>query len=684
MPVNAASTRLRPAFTPTALALATLAALAATPAQAQNIYGYGANSYIYAISADGTSVGGSVHTGNDKVAAVGGALSGMSAIEGAGDEGRVYGLSANGSVAVGQGSFNDRRHAFRRSADGTVTDLGTLFGVGASAAYGVSGDGNVVVGYSETVTGGRRAVRWTAEGGMVNIANTNGDSYAHKTSHDGSVVVGVKTSGTVTHAFRWTEATGMVDMGSLLGSASADPYSAAYDVSADGSVIVGQSQASSGELEYTPRRAFRWTQATGMVDLGTLGGGNSQAQAVSANGAVTVGRAQAEAGQDAAYLAFRWSQATGMQSIADWLAAAGVGSGGWSFDSAMATNADGSIVVGHGSNNGVEESWLARVSDIGTGVMKPANYSRSLSALTESFHHAQSLTRMILWGSHHRPLMSYGQAGQLTPQNCFWATGDLGSHQSGRNSDERLAEVGVCRDFAGGAVRAGVGLGYSRQSQSLGEFGRNRLTGHHLVGEVNWQVPAGPQLSATAVAGDWKADIRRGYAGATGTDYSTGHTDVSSAALRLRADWIDAWTLGQTALTSLTPYAALTTTRTTNKGYTETGGGFPARFEGQKHSALEGRVGLAGGHVLNASTRLRGSLEAAHRFDGRGPSMAGQSLGLFSFNEKGASTRKTWARAGVDLDHQLGKNTLVSVSVHAATQGEDPTLSGAVSLRIGF
>ncbi|AYQ26836.1 autotransporter domain-containing protein [Polaromonas sp. SP1] len=656
----------------TPLALALIAAYHPA-ANAQNeLRGFGAGSVIWTISADGSTVGGSTDSPADvPLASTGTAGSAMAPLSGLGaDRGAVFGLSADGKVATGAYLVGSEFHAFRWTSAGLV-DLGTLAVGGSSQGRAVSGDGNVVVGEAVLASGAKRAVRWT-QAGIQNIAAgfTNGDSSAAATSHDGSVIVGVKTTGTITHAFRWTEAAGMQDLGSLLGGPQADPYSEATGVSGSGDVVVGVSQAAGGG-----RHAFRWNTTGGMSDLGTLGGRDSQANAVSANGLVVVGQAQKA---DTSSHAFRWTETTGMQSVADWLAGAGVDSSRWELERATATNADGSIVVGTGRNGNIDEAWLARVSPIGSGVMQPANYTQSLNAVNASFHHAQSLTRMILWGSHHRPLMSYGD---LAGQSCFWATGDAGQHTGGRDSSETLAEVGVCRDFAAGAVRAGLGLGYSRQNQHLGEFGSNRLAGNHVVAEVNYQLPSGPQLSATAVWGNWRSDIRRGYAGGAGTDHSQGSTDVKSTALRLHADWNQAWTAGAVALS---PYVALTSTRTTRGAYTETGGGFPARFDDQAHSSLESRVGLASSHAINGATQLRGSLELAHRFDGNGPALNGQALGLFSFNQSGAETRRSWMRAGVDLDHRLSRNTVLSFSVHAASRGEDPGLSAALSLRVGF
>jgi probable HAF family extracellular repeat protein len=54
----------------------------------------------------------------------------------------------------------------------------------------------------------------------------------------------------------------MQDLGTLGGSGSW-----AYGVSADGSVVVGWAYNAAGRS-----RAFRWTAAGGMQDLGTLGG----------------------------------------------------------------------------------------------------------------------------------------------------------------------------------------------------------------------------------------------------------------------------------------------------------------------------------------------------------------------------------------------------------------------------
>ena len=112
--------------------------------------------------------------------------------------------------------------------------------------------------------------------------------------------------------------------------------SEALGVSADGTVVVGTARNSDGFP-----RAFRWTAATGMRDLGTLGGFLSRGTAVSADGQTIVGYSSNDRNQ---LLAFRWRNgqmtALGTLSSVVWGEAYGV-------------SADGTVISGHswwGSN----------------------------------------------------------------------------------------------------------------------------------------------------------------------------------------------------------------------------------------------------------------------------------------------------------------------------------------------
>ena len=74
---------------------------------------------------------------------------------------------------------------------------------------------------------------------------------------------GMKLNAVSLHAFRWTSAGGMDDLGVL----PTHVWSNGFGVSADGSVVVGRSSS------MTSGAAFRWTSAGGMTDLGNVSSG---------------------------------------------------------------------------------------------------------------------------------------------------------------------------------------------------------------------------------------------------------------------------------------------------------------------------------------------------------------------------------------------------------------------------
>ncbi|MBX9792466.1 MAG: PEP-CTERM sorting domain-containing protein [Pirellulales bacterium] len=247
--------------------------------------------------------------------------------------------------------------------------LGDLPGGGfGSYAYGVSADGSVVVGFGSSASASE-AFRWTSDGGvgqvnMVGLGDLPGGGFGSRASDvsaDGSVVVGSRQSTSGTEAFRWTSGEGMVGLGDLPGGIF---YSQAAGVSADGSVVVGfGSSASASE-------AFRWTSGGGagqgtMVGLGDLPGGifSSYANGVSADGSVVVGYGLSASG----YEAFRWTSGGGAGQ------GTMVGLGdlpGGIFDSyANGVSADGSVVVGRGNSASGFEAfrWTSGGGLVGLG-----------------------------------------------------------------------------------------------------------------------------------------------------------------------------------------------------------------------------------------------------------------------------------------------------------------------------
>jgi probable HAF family extracellular repeat protein len=195
--------------------------------------------------------------------------------------------------------------------------------------------------------------------GLGDLAGGIFNSRAQGISADGSVVVGYSNSFFGDQAFRWTSGGGMVGLGDLAGGIF---LSNAFGVSADGSVVVGVSNSASGT------EAFRWTSGGGMVGLGDLAGGtfNSRAQGVSADGSVVVGFGTSASGS----VAFIWDAVNGMRSLQDVLVNDyGLDLTGWLLGSAVGISADGTSIVGYGTHNGQTEAWLAVLPEPGTGVL---------------------------------------------------------------------------------------------------------------------------------------------------------------------------------------------------------------------------------------------------------------------------------------------------------------------------
>lgn len=251
----------------------------------------------------------------------------------------AWDVSSDGSVVVGQ-ALGATFFEPARWEVGTNPESLNPGKFGISEA--VSEDGAVVVGWGENTPGVPRAFRWTSGTGLVDLGTLSLGltSYAKDVSADGTVVVGYSDSSPPvgfpppppgfpnTQAFRWTEADGMVGLGTLPGVPILDSY--AYAVSADGSVIVGQ--ANNGVSGY---ELFRWTAPGPIQGLGVL---HATPNAVSDDGSIIVGSIVSSGSTEA----FFWSQAIGGHEILPRLP----GTNGAYPSVPRAVSANGSIIVG--------------------------------------------------------------------------------------------------------------------------------------------------------------------------------------------------------------------------------------------------------------------------------------------------------------------------------------------------
>jgi probable HAF family extracellular repeat protein len=160
----------------------------------------------------------------------------------------------------------------------SVQDLGTLPGDSASVAWGINQFGDIV-GWSMGPTG-TRAFIYTNGAGMTALPAPTGRpvTTARAISASGVVVGTAGTGGSdIGHAVRWRSGIAQ-DLGTLAGG----NFSQARGVNASGA-IVGSSDTNGGSL-YT--HAFRYTDAAGMVDL-TPSVDNAHAEGINDSGQIT-------------------------------------------------------------------------------------------------------------------------------------------------------------------------------------------------------------------------------------------------------------------------------------------------------------------------------------------------------------------------------------------------------------
>jgi probable HAF family extracellular repeat protein len=278
------------------------------------------------------------------------------------------GVSADGSVVVGVSDTTGGTRAFRwTSAPTGMVNLGLPLDGGGdgeaqnSFGYAVSGNGLVAVGMSDPVN---QAMRWTSAG-MFSLG-TLGASYsiAYAANFDGSVVVGEGTAGPGDNAFRWTAATGMVSLGTMPGGTT----SHGTGVSANGNVVVGWGGASG----FTGIRAFRWVAGAGggtMTNLGVLPGRTeSRAYGVSGDGLAVVGTSGTVSAGNHAIL---WTPQLGMVDLNTYLPTLGISLTGWTLTFASAISADGRTIIGTGTHGTASEAWIAHLPCAAPTVVVP-------------------------------------------------------------------------------------------------------------------------------------------------------------------------------------------------------------------------------------------------------------------------------------------------------------------------
>ena len=213
----------------------------------------------------------------------------------------------------------------------TLTPVGPL----DANVLGMSSDGSVLVG---TQVFGTYEFRWTREGGTEILGGNGGNT---KVSGDGTMVIGNVLVDGHNEAAIWIGGRDWLPLGGL-GDTGCPDFSNSYGANADGSVVVGL-----GWIGCTAH-GFRWDAIDGMVDLGSLDGQSSRANAINADGSIIVGWDDSPVGDRRGA---RW--VNGVESLL-------AEPGGAFLGSAEGVTPDGRVVVGGNAGKGPQRNKAYR------------------------------------------------------------------------------------------------------------------------------------------------------------------------------------------------------------------------------------------------------------------------------------------------------------------------------------
>ena len=172
-----------------------------------------------------------------------------------------WGISGNGQSVVGLGWTGDfRAHAVQWNEGAGLTDMGSTVPGNSSRANATNVDGSIVVGWQDADI--RQAAVWNngVQTLLFDAITNEALSEAAAVSNDGEWVGGFGNFGNNGEAWIWSESTGAIRLGHIN-----DTYTGAVTaLSDDGSVVVGFERSfgfGGGSL------GFIWTEDTGMIDL---------------------------------------------------------------------------------------------------------------------------------------------------------------------------------------------------------------------------------------------------------------------------------------------------------------------------------------------------------------------------------------------------------------------------------
>lgn len=251
-----------------------------------------------------------------------------------------YGINAGGQVAGDVVIAGVGGRAFRWTAGVGMVALPILPGSTTAHGYAINALGQVA---GSSGTSAQSVARWSSAGTVESLGlpagRISGAGYA--INGPGQVVVTAVDSFGEARGYLYTDGAGYRDLGSLGG-----PRVEAWGIN-DAGQVVGSARLPGGPPNVT--HAFVWSAASGMTDLGALPGGSfAQAYAINALG-VLVGESETASAPRHAFV----YRDGAMRDLNDLI----VPATGWTLEIAWDVS-DSGLIVGTGRLNGLERSFL--------------------------------------------------------------------------------------------------------------------------------------------------------------------------------------------------------------------------------------------------------------------------------------------------------------------------------------
>lgn len=251
---------------------------------------------------------------------------------------------------------------------GQWTNLGGIGGVSGSSVssgWGISGDGNTVVGLGWVNAGTANAVRWNATSNLTESLGTSvagRSTRANAVNGNGSVIAGWQDSST---GFR-QGAVWVNGVQTLIADAQGNPASEASDVTTDGRWVVGAGNTGTGN------QAWRWSAETGYENLGSLPNNTARGSATGIADNGTIIGFQRVGPPAVSGDGFIWFPGVGMVNLTQLALNLGVPlPAGYRLALPLGISADGNTIVGIGAFQGsfISSGWVITIPAPGSAAV---------------------------------------------------------------------------------------------------------------------------------------------------------------------------------------------------------------------------------------------------------------------------------------------------------------------------